>query len=79
MPWPASGADGGHWQTQPSRSASGRNFSRAYPVRVSLAAGRDGLLEGLGRLADLVHGWDVGDPSADAVPGGDTLVAVAPA
>lgn len=47
-------------------------------VRVSLAAGRDGLLEGLGRLADLVHGWDAGDAS-DAVPGSDTLVAVAPA
>jgi aspartate aminotransferase len=39
-------------------------------VRVSLASERAGLLEGLGRLADLVHGWDV-DPVAEvagAVP-----------
>jgi aspartate aminotransferase len=39
-------------------------------VRVSLASERAGLLEGLGRLADLVHGWDV-DPLVEvdgAVP-----------
>ena len=48
-------------------------------VRVSLAAGRDGLLEGLDRLADLVHRWDVRAAPADVVPGGDSLVAVAPA
>jgi aspartate/methionine/tyrosine aminotransferase len=36
-------------------------------VRVSLASERTGLLEGLGRLADLVAAWDV-DPVAEAQP-----------
>lgn len=45
-------------------------------VRVSLAAGTAGLLEGLGRLADLVHGWDADEPPPEAGLDG-SLVAVA--
>jgi aspartate aminotransferase len=37
-------------------------------VRVSLASDRSGLLEGLDRLADLVHGWC---PAFDGVPAAD--------
>lgn len=39
--------------------AAGQGF-----VRVSLAAGRDAVLEGLERLADLVHAWDADGASA---------------
>lgn len=32
-------------------------------VRISLASAREGLLEGLGRLADLVHAWGSAEPT----------------
>jgi len=46
-------------------------------VRVSLAAGRAGLLEGLGRLADLVHGWQAHDPGSEVLKGDDSLATAA--